>query len=349
MAEKKNKDPYSRETVREKRKFPIGNTVLIALCFIGQLLLVLFAIWFQSAPLDRIDEYNVTVVPLSDGSLDITYDIVWTALDETEPLTWVEIGVANSDFSIYDSKYSDNVYSVEKNVEGDYCSVRVYFDKQYFGGDTLHFSFKISQKKLMCYHNSDEVVYEFVPGWFNETPVDNYTFKWLLGDGMCDNNAHYVDGGFGVWKGSLGCGDYDLMKVYYSVDAFSGKTVPYEPFDDSGAYDSLSEDKMGVVVMCIFGIVILIVFEVIIIDSYVSYGRGRGFIRGYGYHMHVYGRVNPRYRTARDAHNASRGGGGGGARGCACACACACAGGGRAGCSLKDTYAKRHFKRDRIE
>lgn len=345
MASKKKKDPYSPETVRKKREFPVLNTVLIILCVIGQLLLVFLAVWYQPEPLDKIDEYNVTVTPLSDGSLDITYDILWTALDETEPLTWVEIGMANRDFSIYSEGQSGNIDYVEKFVEDGYCSARVYFQRQYYGGDTLRFSFKVNQKKLMCYHNSDEVIYEFVPGWFNETPVESYTFKWLLGDGMCDNNAHYLDGGFGVWEGSLECGDYEMMRVFYSNGTFSGNTVPYLEFDDGGAYNSLQGDKTAVIFICVLGMILLLVFEVIIVDSYVSYGRGRGFIRGYGYHMHVYGRVNPHYRTARDSHISSRGGGIGGG-GCACACACACAGGGRAGCSLKDTYGRRYFKRD---
>lgn len=343
MANKKNKDPYSPENVRRKRKFPVLNTVLIALCLIGQLFLVFVAVIYQPEPQDRIDEYNVTVTPLSDGSLDITYDILWTALDETEPLTWVEIGMANKNFWIYETGQSENIYSVEKYVEDGYCSARVYFQRKYYGGDTLRFSIKVNQKRMLCYHNADEVVYEFVPGWFNETPVDSYTFKWLLGDGECYNNAHYVDGDYGVWEGSFECGGYDIMKVFYSSDTFSGNTVPYAEFDDSDAYDALQGDKNAVVFLCVAGIIVLLVFEVIIVDSYVSYGRGRGFIRGYGYHMHVYGRVNPHYRTARDAHTSSRGGGGGG--GCACACACACAGGGRAGCSQKDTYGKRYFKR----
>ena len=79
--------------------------------------------------------------------------------------------------------------------------------------------------------------------------------------------------------------------------------------------------------------------EMYLVDSFVSYNRGRGFLRGYGHHVHVYGYHNPRYISARNRHNASSGGRGGfSGGGCACACACACAGGGRAGCSQKDGY-----------
>ena len=97
--------------------------------------------------------------------------------------------------------------------------------------------------------------------------------------------------------------------------------------------------------MCIFFMGLILLGEIMIIDGFVSYGRGRGFVRGYGYHVHTYGRVNPHYTSARDAHNSGSRGGARGGGGCACACACACAGGGRAGCSQKDTYDKKFQKK----
>ena len=345
MANKRKKDPYSPETVRAKRKFPVANTVFLTLCIIGQIILLGVAIFAQPQPQDRIDRYNVTVEPLSDGSLDVTYELVWTALDESEPLSWVEIGMANESFSIYEDSISENIELAEKYIEDGYCSTRLYFKNEYYGGDTLSFSFKVKQKRMLC-DDVDGGLFEFVPGWFNETPVESYTFKWRLGDGVKEHNADFEDDGYAVWSGRLGCGEYDLIKVTYSEDSFAGaKPVDYLPFDDSGAYDSLREDKIGIAVLCAFVIIILLVVEVVICDSYVSYNRGRGFIRGYGgYHMHTYGYMNPQYRAAQAAHNASSGRGRSGG-GCACACACACAGGGRAGCSLKDTYAKRRFIR----
>jgi len=90
------------------------------------------------------------------------------------------------------------------------------------------------------------------------------------------------------------------------------------------------------------GAALLIIAEVYIVDSYVSYGRGRGFLTGHGYYVHTYGRSNPYYIRQRDKYIAThRSNSGGRSGGCACACACACAGGGRAGCSQKDTYGKQ--------
>ena len=349
MANKKKKDPYSPETIRRKRKFPVSNTVGLVFCLIVQAVLVLVAIFFQPTPQDRIDEYNVTVTPLSDGSLDITYDIPWTALDEDEPLTWVEIGMANESFTVYKDSLSKNIRMAEAYIDDGYCSTRIHFTDEYWGGDTLRFSFKVNQKKMMSYYDSDQVIFEFVPGWFNETPIESYTFKWWLGDGDSSNNAHYEQDGWGVWSGSLKCGGYETIRVFYLNDTFSGSYVPYKPFDGQGAHDGMRSQKISVTFMCGLIAIIPIIFEVMIIDSYVSYGRGRGFLRGYGYHMHVYGRVNPLYRTASNSYGSTGGHhyshGRGGSSGCACACACACAGGGRAGCSQKDTYGKRHFRR----
>jgi len=344
MANHKTRDPYSPENVQKNRRFPVFNTVLLALCVIGQILLIAFAVWYQPVPQDKIDRYNVTVEPLADGTLDITYELTWTALDESEPLVWIEVGMANEDFTVYEEGRSGNIASIVKNTDEGYCSAQIYFTRNYYGGDTLEISFKVNQKRLLSRDKNGELFYEFVPGWFNETPVESYCFKWELDNGAKNNNAHSEAGGYAIWEGNFDCGGYELMKVYYSDTFFDGaKTVAYMPFDDSGTYNGLKEDKGVAVFACIIFAVGLLVLEIVICDSYVSYSRGRGFIRGYGYHMHTYGYVNPRYRTARNAHNASRGGGGG--RGCACACACACAGGGRAGCSQKDTFGKKYFGR----
>ena len=150
-------------------------------------------------------------------------------------------------------------------------------------------------------------------------------------------------GGHYIWSGSFGCGGYEMMAVRYGQDSFDGcGTVSYQAFDDSEAYDSLSEDKTAMIVMAFVGAALLIIIQVWIVDSVVSYHRGRGFLTGHGYYVHAYGRSNPHYIRERDKYNAKHAGrfGGRGGGGCACACACACAGGGRAGCSQKDTFGK---------
>jgi len=319
---------YEDKYIKSNRTFPTANTVLLVIILAVQIGLVILGICYQPKPQDVIHQYNVTVQPLDDGSLDIEYRLVWEALDTSEALTWVEIGMANENFSVYPDSVTSNISTYSKYTDEDYVSLRLDFKKAYLGGDVVDFSFKINQKDMLC-KNESGYFYEFVPGWFNAIQVEQYEFLWRV-----DDWEDYVQ------RGSLSYGEYSKMRVQYSADAFTGcRTIKYYPFDDAGAYNELAENKTGAVVMCCLGAVLLIVVEVYIVDAYVSYGRGRGFLTGHGYHVHAYGRSNPYYICARDKYNAQHGGRSGGrGGGCACACACACAGGGRAGCSQKDTY-----------
>ena len=322
---------YEEKYIKSNRTFPTWNTVLLGFIVAVQVGLILLCIFFQPKPQDVIHQYNVTVEPQQDGTLDIEYRLVWEALDQSEELTWVEIGMANENFVIYPESVSSNIKSYSKYADGDYVSLQLNFQKAYQGGDVLEFAFKINQRDMLCKSEAG-YFYEFVPGWFNAIQVEQYEFLWLI-DGAKDY----------VRRGSLDYGQYCKMNVTYGPDAFTGcQTVKYVPFDDEGAYNELKEDKTAAIVICCFGIVLLMIAEVYIVDCYVSYSRGRGFLSGYGYHIHTYGRRNPHYIRERDKHAAAQGGHSGSrGGGCACACACACAGGGRAGCSQKDTTSLR--------
>lgn len=319
---------YEDKYIKSNRTFPTGNTVLLVIIIAIQIGLIILGCAYQPKPQDVIHQYNVTVDPQEDGSLDIEYHLVWEALDQSEELTWVEIGMPNSNYTVYPESVSSNISHYRQNTEDDYITLRLDFKKAYIGGDVIEFSFKVNQKDMLC-KNEKGYFYEFVPGWFNAIHVKQYEFLWLM-DGAKD----YVQ------RGSLDYGEYSKMSVQYGQNDFAGcQTVNYRAFDDDGAYNELKEDKTSIIVLCCFGAGLLIIAEVYIIDCYVSYGRGRGFLTGHGYHVHTYGRSNPYYIRARDKYNAqhaSRSGGRSG--GCACACACACAGGGRAGCSQKDTF-----------
>lgn len=338
MAKKKSaaEDKFSPEYVRKHRTFPAFKTFLLVLCILAQITLVCMAIFAEApAPQDKIDSYTVTVEPKENGSLDITYEFVWTALDEEEPLTWVEIGIANSNFELYTNSVQGG--TATRDVYDGYCYVRVDFPIAYTAGDKVQFSFKINQRDLLHGEGKERYFY-FVPGWFNATPVEQYTFRWKDSFDVVSSNTQSNGLGWLTWQGSLECGEYVPMEVYYREGAFSSaETMEYDPFDDSEAYNELQGSLWALRIITVLGALLLIIAEVYIVDSYVSYGRGRGFIRSGGYHVHHYGRVNPRYRAYRDTQN-NRGGGSG--RGCACACACACAGGGRAGCSRKEPSRK---------
>ena len=335
MKEKTEKQLMKEEKLRAKRTFPIGYTILLVVIVMAQIGLIFLGVRYQPKPQDVIHQYNVTVQPLNDGSLDIEYPLVWEALDTSAELTWVEMGMANYNFSVYPDSVSPTVAIYGKNTEGDYVSVRLDFKKAYRGGDVVEFSFKVNQRDMLC-KNETGYFYEFIPCWFNAVQVKNFEFVWYM-----NGSRDYVQ------KGSLDYGEYSKMTIQYGQNDFAGcQTVKYYPFDDDGAYNELEEDKTAIIILCCLGAALLIIAEVYIVDCYVSYGRGRGFIREYGAHVHMYGRTNPGYIRARRRYHArsSSGRSGGRSGGCACACACACAGGGRAGCSQKDTYGEAGWR-----
>ena len=334
------KATYDEAYVKENRTFPVGKTILLGVLLIVQIVMITVAFCFDPKPQDIIREYDVTVVTKADGSLDIQYRFLWEAMDTSEDLTWIEIGMANENFTVYDDSVSDTIrkYSKSSDDEGIYLTLDL--DRAYRGGELLEFSFTVNQKKMLC-KDDEGYFFEFVPGWFNSTPVDRYDFRWLK-DGKIRSaeGAQSKGNDYYQWSGSLECGGYLTMKVRYGQSGFIGcDTVSYREFDDSGAYDALRGDRFGIIMLALLAAALLLLVQIWVVDSVVSYHRGRGFLSGHGYYVHAYGRSNPYYIRARDRYNASHAGshsGRGG--GCACACACACAGGGRAGCSQKDTY-----------
>ena len=320
------KETFTDADIRANRKFPTWATILLVIIVVVQLGLIALGIWYQPKPQDLIHQYYVTVQPLDDGSLDIEYRFVWEALDKTEELTWVEIGMANEYFTVYPDSVTSNIASYSKYTDGDYVSLQLDFDRPYKGGEIVEFSFKVNQRDMLC-KNEAGYFYEFVPCWFNAIQVQRYEFRWM---GKNDT----------IWRGSLDYGEFVKMTAQYGMDDFAGcQTVKYWPFYEDDACNELRDLKILTVVMCSLFAALLIIAEVYLIDSYVSYHRGRGFLSGHGYYVHTYGRSNPHYIRARNKYNATHSGGRrGSGGGCACACACACAGGGRAGCSQKDTY-----------
>ena len=342
MRAEKDKNDYSAKTIENRKKFPARNTAIIAICVVAQIFLAYFAITAKAEPQDIIEKYTVTVEPLEDGSLDIEYSFLWKAIDESEELSWVDIGMANPFFKVYEDSVSGNIKEYTEINEDGYTGVRLDFKRGYKGGENIQFSFKVNQEYMLC-KDLDSYFYEFVPCWFNSTPVENYEFKWKRSDSSFEADGAKPKNGYYTWSGAFDCGEYETMQVSYDLTTFSGaETVEYEPFMTNGAYNQLEEDRIVSIVAYCIGIIILLVVEIYLLDSHVSYRRGRGFLVGYGHPIHTYGYQNPRYiRAYNRAHTStSTGRGGGGFRGggCACACACACAGGGRAGCSQKDTY-----------
>ena len=127
MAKKPKDYNYTEEEIKKNRTFPKANTVILAILITVQLICCLVMIFYKPEPQDVIKSYNVYVTPKDDGSLDIEYEFTWTPLDKNEPLSWVEIGMANGNF-VFSDKCSDNVKRLENDSGDGYAYAVVHSD-----------------------------------------------------------------------------------------------------------------------------------------------------------------------------------------------------------------------------
>ena len=282
----------------------------------------------QAGDLDEIEQYKVEVAPREDGSLDMTYTIAWRVLDSTSegPLTWVKIGIPNRWISSLhaESDSIQSIYYYDDNGSGDY--VRIDLNDKYKAGATVVMKFSFVQYSM--YRQSDlpgYYIYEFTPGWFDETRVDSLEIDWKSDQVyQCSKGGKKVGNQY-VWSASLADGERFPMSVYYAKNAFHYETGEQELAKMQHSQEELEKRERGiskdvmlvcyVVVPCAALVLIVLCFRRIGKKDTYNLNRGMG---------HVY---------VGSQHISGRYGGG-----CACACACACAGGGRAGCSRKDFY-----------
>lgn len=295
-----------------KRKIIITGLILIALTIILNLNNKSYA-GTESGDLDYIENYVVTVDPnMSDGSLDITYEISWRVLDDkTEgPLTWAKIGTPNENFS-NPTALTPNIKSIKQ--AGSY--VEVYFDKAYHKGDVVVFKYSIHQE-YMYRLKKKKCKYEFIPAWFTNANVKKLTVKWNKDEVKKANNLT-ESGNYYVWvKDDLKHGDKLKTKIEYKKDAFGYL-----------AEDMQAKNKAG---QTFSGIMVAIFVIMIVVFSALA---GGGFGGGYYGHRGFYGGCYHHHYHSGCAHSSCAC-----ASSCASSCACACAGSGRAGCSKKDFY-----------
>lgn len=274
---------------------------------------------FSSKELDRIENYAITVTPQEDGSLILIYDIRWKVLDSTTegPLTWVQIGIPNSNV--------DNITALSSNISNieQYNStyVKIDFKQSYNANEVVNFKFKIHQKNMYSL-DGNNCVYKFTPGWFKDIAVDNITVKWKSTN-VLSANTEKKENGFYVWNDSLKKNEKLKVHLEYDQRTFKELTATGDVSHAKNSFNSYNSPNTTtnlVYPILLVGLVILfIVISVISPDNYYRH-------RGYGYSSY----------DDRDHYRSSC------VSSCACvkscACACACAGGGRAGCSKKDFY-----------
>ena len=270
------------------------------------LLAVLFSAFglkgYASGPTDEIEEYNMTINVLEDGTVSIDYHIDWLVLDSDElgPVEWLQIGIPNSHY-ISMTAMSDNISSIsyDSNSYGYYAVV--YFYDKYYEGEHVVFDYNVVMDYLYEVNKftEGETVYYFAPGWFDGVETKSMTIRWnaenaISWDPNCLNKEGYL-----TWETSLGSGDTYEVSVTYPNEAYMfdfSKTATNDDYynevyggdydysyDYSYDDDNIFEKSPIMMVLGVIGTLIGGVFALIIgcwpilLIVFIVYRAGKGF------------------------------------------------------------------------
>lgn len=312
------------------------------LLFIASFLLV-FTLTYKNTyakDLDLIEDYQVKVdTNFDNGTLDIRIDLRWHVLDSSTegPLSWIKVGVPNY--------YADNIKGLSSNIKDiSYLAdngsfIKIVLNQEYQAGSIIDISFSFNQSHMYNIDkNSNEIIYDYSPGFFNEIVCKNCTLKWNAKNVKGINNPEFkIVDGYYEYSHSLSYGETIGINLKYDRSVFSN-IDPDATYTDR--YDKFMALKVALFISLIVGIILISV----LVNRLKSdpYRRNRGFYVPHSWHnfyRRPYIREYGNYGVSKDGKriNPPTSVGGGHAGG-GCACACACAGGGRAGCSMKDYY-----------
>jgi hypothetical protein len=340
----------------------------------------------QAAGTDEIKNYTIDILPQDDGSLVNTYTVNWCVISNAAgPLTWITIAMPNEQYQIV--SYSGDVTSAEPDNSGFDYKVRIDLSREVNAGECVNVTVQVHQYGLAYLDkNTNEIGFQFIPGWFSDVPVDHLQLTWHLPTDTTqlksfDPKPTTQNETQATWESALQPGDKFTLNVSYDQAAFpnfnpnqqistnagtpgSGQTTGSTTTDNTGAPVS---PVLGFILpfaltpcVCVIIIIVLIVL-VVLFSALGSAGRsyrGGGFFGGYhggGGWLGGSGGGSVLGGGGGLSIPSRSGGGSGlfGGRGSSCACvasgcACACAGGGRAGCSRKGFDVSSLFK-DRQE
>lgn len=336
---------------------------IMALLVVGMMLLPPSRALAQGGT-DIIREYDIDIQPQDNGDLINTYTLNWCVIsDAAGPLSEIYVGMPNAEYEVLE--YKGDAEDVQPANTGVYSQVVVSLDRYINAGECVSFTFSVRQKNMAHLdEKSNEIGFQFIPGWFDDVPVEKLKIAWGLpadesllksirpGPTSQENQR-------AVWESTLDAGDKFTINILYDRSAFPNFGKEGEPiWPLKGAVNSATENSAssaesdqattladenraasssllflpswGAVCTCA---VILIVLVIVIL--LISLANG---VRGYSGGGYI-GRPRPTiggmiFRGGGSAGSSrsippSRSGGGGGlfgGRGSSCACvSCACA------------------------
>jgi hypothetical protein len=211
------------------------------LSFACALALVL-AVFLSFAPaakaeaLDEILEYRITVDVNTDGTLTMLYHFDWRVLDSDSegPLSWLLIGIPNSNFVSYKA-LTDNIRDISYSSNGG-SYLRLDLDRDYYEGEELSFEFELVQDYMyeMNRMAEGETYYEFTPGWF-DARVDKLVIKWNSENVKSVSPACLLrEDGYYTWETSLGSNETYTVSVVYPNESYSFDATKTIGGEDNG-------------------------------------------------------------------------------------------------------------------
>lgn len=264
----------------------IFSSVIIAVSLVFALPVKTYA----AKATDEITNYEIVVTPNEeDATLDILYNIDWKVLesDGVGPVSWVKVGIPNSHYGEYEG-LTDNISTLFPSMsDGTYMNI--YFDKDYYEGETISFSFSVNMDYMYQIDEliEGETVYHFTPGWFNDIAVDNLTVKWVSDKVTSFTPSAITEDGYFIWNTSLAAAEKYQVSVTYPNDVlafdmskteyYSGEEDYYDygndySYDYDYNYNDSGSDAAGVLVLG--GIV---GFFAIFVSAIKNYSSGKGF------------------------------------------------------------------------
>lgn len=230
---------------------------------------------FAATNLDEIESYIITVDPrMTDGTLDITYEIKWKVLDSTTegPLSWVQIGTPNQNFDTA-TAITSNIKSISK-YKGSY--VKIEFYRSYYASETVHFKYSIHQS-YMYELDGNKVTYDFTPAWFTDAEIVQMQIRWNASD-VTESDNSSVDGNYLVWsKSNMAKGAKLSISVEYDESSFTA-------LDANKQSSNVIELDDEALIFAIAMVVFIMIISMLIASSGSGYYGHRGFYYDRHYH-----------------------------------------------------------------
>lgn len=332
----------------------------LALCL---LLLPLSVQRAEAKEYDHIRDYAVSVrANGEDGSLQITVDLSWEAVEELPYGQELKIGIPNGSIREV-TPLTDNI----ERLDYDNSYMYVYLKDGYDAGEVFDFSYSWVQEYMYTLGDDGSVTYEYTPGWFDEIRVDRMSLSWFNPEGVTAQSvvADHTDGewekdGKSLVGTDLPYGARVTLTAVYAewpnelLFENSAGNLPSEYSGGGWDYggDDYYEDDDDNALLGFIILVIIIVVVICIKSSNDGYSGGFGthyvYVGGLWYPSGHDGKPKPgsvgtktKPHPPRSSSSSGFGGGGfgGGSRGggfggggfggggghCACASSCACA------------------------